>query len=395
MTLARRCRRKPQDIARRPHRGDGRSARRGARGDGRRRRLHQLRLETASCRERPARRDRGRRDVRPPRRRAGRRVQRRVRVGEPDRAAARRPRPPGRARRRDRGAARVDRLEGHARVLLQRRRRADRRTSRCSVQARVVERATGTLEIPEGGYHGEYIREIAAAYVGRAPGRSEGRASSTRCARFAVQALRNEQDLDLQAFGVRFDVYLPRVVAVHRRQGRRDGRGMLSRRGPHVRAGRRLWLRTTDFGDDKDRVMREARRARYTYFVPDVAYHVTKWQRGFRARSTCRAPTTTARSTRVRAGLQALDMGIPDGLPGVRAAPDGDGDARRRGGEDLQARRQLRDGARPGRRGRARRGALLLPHAEGRLAARRSTSTSRARSRRRIRSTTSRWRTRA
>ena len=102
-----------------------------------------------------------------------------------------------------------------------------------------------------------------------------------------------------------------------------------------------LWLRTTDFGDDKDRVMRRARTGGdYTYFVPDVAYHVTKWQRGFRRAINVQGADHHSTVTRVRAGLQALGMGIPAGISGVRAAPDGHRDARRRGGEDLQARRR-------------------------------------------------------
>ena len=84
----------------------------------------------------------------------------------------------------------------------------------------------------------------------------------------------------------------------------------------------------------------------YTYFVPDVAYHVTKWERGFTRAINVQGADHHSTVTRVRAGLQALGMGIPAGLSGVRAAPDGDGDEGRRGGEDLQARRQLRHGAR-------------------------------------------------
>ena len=120
----------------------------------------------------------------------------------------------------------------------------------------------------------------------------------------------------------------------------------------------------------------------YTYFVPDVAYHVTKWRARLHAgRSTCRAPTTTARSRACAPACRRSGIGIPAGLSRLRAAQDGDGDEGRRGGEDLQARRQLRHGARPDRRGRARRGALLPRVAQGRHASSCSTSTSRARRR--------------
>ena len=102
-----------------------------------------------------------------------------------------------------------------------------------------------------------------------------------------------------------------------------------------------LWLRTTDYGDDKDRVVRKSDGS-YTYFVPDVAYHVTKWQRGFRKVIDVQGTDHHSTVTRVRAGLQALGLGIPAGLSRLRAAQPGEGDARRRGGEDLQARRLLR-----------------------------------------------------
>ena len=96
--------------------------------------------------------------------------------------------------------------------------------------------------------------------------------------------------------------------------------------------GGALWLRTTDFGDDKDRVMRKS-DGTYTYFVPDVAYHRSKWQRGYERAITELGADHHGSLARVRAGLQALDCRHPAGLAGVRAAPDGHGDARRRGSE--------------------------------------------------------------
>ena len=114
-----------------------------------------------------------------------------------------------------------------------------------------------------------------------------------------------------------------------------------------------LWLRTTDYGDDKDRVMRKSDGG-YTYFVPDVAYHVTKWERGFRKVINVQGSDHHSTVTRVRAGLQALGMGVPPGYPDYVLHKMVHGDARRRGGEDQQARRQLRHGARPDRRGGTR-----------------------------------------
>jgi arginyl-tRNA synthetase len=181
-----------------------------------------------------------------------------------------------------------------------------------SVRARLIERATGTLEIPEGGYHGEYIGEIAAAYATAHPDDPRGeRLDDVRA--FAVQALREEQDRDLKALGVRFDVYS--LESSLYTDGKVDETvGMLRHAGHTFEEGGATWLRTTDYGDDKDRVMRKS-DGTYTYFVPDVAYHVTKWQRGFRHAINVQGADHHSTVVRVRAGLQALDAGIPDGYP--------------------------------------------------------------------------------
>jgi arginyl-tRNA synthetase len=162
----------------------------------------------------------------------------------------------------------------------------------------------GAATIPEGGYHGEYVREIAARYDASAR-------DSLRD--FAVRALRAEQDLDLQAFGVRFDTYYLESSLYG------DGKvqetvDRLVRNGQTYEKDGALWLRTTDYGDDKDRVMRKS-DGTYTYFVPDVAYHVTKWQRGFTRAINVQGADHHGTTTRVRAGLRALHMGIPDGYP--------------------------------------------------------------------------------
>jgi arginyl-tRNA synthetase len=133
-----------------------------------------------------------------------------------------------------------------------------------------------------------------------------------------------------------------------------------------------LWLKTTDYGDDKDRVMRKS-DGTYTYFVPDVAYHIQKFQRGFDQAINVQGSDHHGTIARVRAGLQAVNIGIPQGLSRLRAAQDGHRHEKRRRGQDLQARRLLRDRARPDRmvgqrrhHARPRRGALLPHLAQGR-----------------------------
>jgi len=184
-----------------------------------------------------------------------------------------------------------------------------------SVQARIAEMRTGTLEIPEGGYHGEYIAEIAAKYVDAHPDDKHGR-DDEAVRRFAVAELRKEQDLDLQAFGVKFDKYfLESSLYI---DGKVDTTvGALVASGHTYEQDGALFLRTTEFGDDKDRVMRRsaARGGEYTYFLPDVAYHVDKWGRGYRRAINVQGADHHSTVTRVRAGLQALGMGIPQGYP--------------------------------------------------------------------------------
>jgi arginyl-tRNA synthetase len=184
-----------------------------------------------------------------------------------------------------------------------------------SVQARIAGLRTGTASIPEGGYHGEYIREIAVKYVDTHPDDPEGR-DDDAVRRFAVAELRKEQDLDLQAFGVKFDEYF--LESSLYTDGKVDTTvEALVASGHTYEQDGALFLRTTEFGDDKDRVMRrsEARGGDYTYFLPDVAYHVDKWGRGFRRAINVQGADHHSTVTRVRAGLQALGMGIPEGYP--------------------------------------------------------------------------------
>ena len=184
-----------------------------------------------------------------------------------------------------------------------------------STQARVHEIRGGPLAIPEGGYHGEYIAEIAQRYVERHPEDPTGDdLDSIR--RFAVQVLRDEQDLDLRAFGVRFDTYYLESSLYTDGRVVRTVEKLVGNGRTYEKDGA-LFLRTTEYGDDQDRVMRKSieRGGTYTYFVPDVAYHVTKWERGYDRAINVQGSDHHSTVTRVRAGLQALDMGIPTGYP--------------------------------------------------------------------------------
>jgi len=174
-----------------------------------------------------------------------------------------------------------------------------------SVEARLKQLRGEAADIPEGGYHGEYIRELAERYA------ADGDGLSVR--EFAVRELRKEQDLDLQAFGVRFDRYF--LESSLYTDGMVDDTvKQLVSSGKTYEHDGALWLRTTEFGDDKDRVMRK-RDGTYTYFLPDVAYHVTKWNRGFKRAIDVQGADHHSTVTRVRAGLQALDLGVTRDYP--------------------------------------------------------------------------------
>jgi len=174
-----------------------------------------------------------------------------------------------------------------------------------SVEARLNELRGKSSTVPEGGYHGDYIRELAERYA------ADGEGLSIR--EFAVRELRKEQDLDLQAFGVRFDHYF--LESSLYTDGMVDDTvRLLVASGKTYEHEGALWLRTTEFGDDKDRVMRKS-DGTYTYFLPDVAYHVTKWKRGFRRAIDVQGADHHSTVTRVRAGLQALEMGVSPKYP--------------------------------------------------------------------------------
>ena len=163
---------------------------------------------------------------------------------------------------------------------------------------------------PDDGYRGDYIVEIGKLFL--ASGGDIADANAVR--EFAVNALRDEQDKDLTAFGVKkFDCYY--LESSLYTDGRVDKTvTALQASGHTYELDNALWLKTTDYGDDKDRVMRKAAGG-YTYFVPDVAYHVSKWERGFTQVVNIQGTDHHGTIARVRAGLQALDMGIPMGYP--------------------------------------------------------------------------------
>lgn len=174
-----------------------------------------------------------------------------------------------------------------------------------SVASRLSELEGKSSQIPDGGYHGEYIRELAERYKAKNEGMS--------VREFAVRELREEQDLDLQTFGIKFDKYFLESSLYTNGMVEETVR-MLIASGKTYEHDGALWLRTTDFGDDKDRVMRKS-DGTYTYFLPDVAYHVTKWKRGFHRAIDVQGADHHSTVTRVRAGLQALDMGMSGQYP--------------------------------------------------------------------------------
>jgi arginyl-tRNA synthetase len=190
-----------------------------------------------------------------------------------------------------------------------------------SVQARLRGLKPGDAGWPDAAYNGEYIGDIASDFMAKKTVRADDREVSGSgdaddldgITRFAVAYLRHEQDLDLRAFGVRFDTYYLESSLYT------DGRvertvAQLAAAGKTYERDGALWLRSTDYGDDKDRVMRKS-DGTYTYFVPDVAYHVSKWERGFAKVINVQGTDHHGTVARVRAGLQAAGVGIPTGYP--------------------------------------------------------------------------------
>lgn len=190
-----------------------------------------------------------------------------------------------------------------------------------SVQARCQGLTPDDAGWPEDGYRGDYIADVANAYLAKQTVTADDIAvtatgdanDSESIRRFAVAYLRHEQDLDLRAFQIKFDVFSLESALYSSGKVEKTVQSLVSSGHTYEQDGA-LWLKTTDFGDDKDRVMRKTDGG-YTYFVPDVAYHLDKWQRGFERVINEQGADHHSTITRVRAGLQALDMAIPQGWP--------------------------------------------------------------------------------
>ena len=190
-----------------------------------------------------------------------------------------------------------------------------------SVQARARGHKPGDADWPADAYNGDYIADVAAAYLRGDSVEVEGQVVAGKddaddldaIRRFAVAALRREQNADLAAFGVAFDRYFLESSLYTDGKVEETVRELVAK-GHTYEDGGALWLRSTDFGDDKDRVMRKS-DGTYTYFVPDVAYHLSKWQRGYQRAITELGADHHGSLARVKAGLQALDCGIPAGYP--------------------------------------------------------------------------------
>ncbi len=190
-----------------------------------------------------------------------------------------------------------------------------------STQLRAKGFKPGDAEWPEAAYNGDYIQDIANDFLAKKTVKSDDREFTGSgdvndldgMRLFAVAYLRHEQDLDLQAFDVKFDNYY--LESSLYTSGKVDAAVQkLRNAGKTYEQDGALWLKSTDYGDDKDRVMRKGDGS-YTYFVPDVAYHITKWERGFSRVVNIQGTDHHGTIARVRAGLQAASAGIPEGYP--------------------------------------------------------------------------------
>jgi arginyl-tRNA synthetase len=190
-----------------------------------------------------------------------------------------------------------------------------------SVQARCKGLGPKDSAWPQDGYRGDYIVDLAQAYLrgDKVDAQDQhvlGSGDPDNLAdirKFAVAYLRREQDLDLQAFAVHFDLYFLESSLYQDGEVEATVQRLIAQDHTYEKDGA-LWLRTTDFGDDKDRVMRKSDGG-YTYFLPDVAYHLNKWRRGFERVINEQGADHHSTVTRVRAGLQALEQDIPKGWP--------------------------------------------------------------------------------
>jgi arginyl-tRNA synthetase len=190
-----------------------------------------------------------------------------------------------------------------------------------SVQLRARGIKPGHVQWPESAYNGDYIQDIADAFLAKETVKADDREFTASgdvndldgIRMFAVAYLRHEQDLDLKAFEVRFDHYFLESSLYTSGKVEETVKRLVAAGKTYEQDGA-LWLRTTDYGDDKDRVMRKS-DGTYTYFVPDVAYHITKFERGFSKAVNIQGTDHHGTIARVRAGLQAVGLGIPQGYP--------------------------------------------------------------------------------
>jgi len=190
-----------------------------------------------------------------------------------------------------------------------------------STQLRAKGVKPGDAGWPEAAYNGEYINDIAQDFLAGKTVKADDREFTASgdvndldaIRQFAVAYLRHEQDLDLKAFEVKFDNYY--LESSLYSTGKVDQAvKRLQEAGKTYEQDGALWLKSTDYGDDKDRVMRKG-DGTYTYFVPDVAYHISKWERGFNKAVNIQGTDHHGTIARVRAGLQAANVGIPQGYP--------------------------------------------------------------------------------
>ena len=194
-----------------------------------------------------------------------------------------------------------------------------------STQMRAKGIKPGDSEWPSGenanAYNGEYIGDIAQDFLAKKTVRSDDREFTAGgdvndlddIRQFAVAYLRHEQDLDLKAFSVKFDNYYLESSLYTSDRVARTVQKLIDAGKTYEQDGA-LWLKSTDYGDDKDRVMRK-KDGTFTYFVPDVAYHISKFERGFDKVINIQGTDHHGTIARVRAGLQAAAIGVPEGFP--------------------------------------------------------------------------------
>ena len=190
-----------------------------------------------------------------------------------------------------------------------------------SVQARSKKISPSNENFPKDGYQGEYINEIATAFLSKKeflfnhkkiiPSGDVENLDDIK--NFSVAYLRHEQDLDLAAFHVHFDIFS--LESSYYQNGKvEEIINLLIKNGHTYEKDNALWLKTTNFGDDKDRVMKKT-DGEYTYFVPDIAYHLDKWERGYKRVINEQGADHHSTINRVRGGLQALEKDIPENWP--------------------------------------------------------------------------------